>query len=185
MESKGEIRKRVLAMRDALTNENRMQSEIMLTQAILCHPWFYDAKALLIYMKHGSEIDTGQIIEDAFHLQKRVYIPKIIDNRMEFIRISQGEKLIEGYKGIWEPDIKNSIEIFHFSNENPKEVLMIMPGVAFDSFRNRIGYGKGFYDRYLSDKKNLHTIAIGFDCQLVSVIESTTNDIKPDEVICL
>lgn len=62
---------------------------------------------------------------------------------------------------------------------------MIMPGVAFDVRRNRIGYGKGFYDRYLADKEGLHTIAIGFDCQMVPEIEAGEKDIKPMQVICL
>ena len=60
-----------------------------------------------------------------------------------------------------------------------------MPGVAFDKQRNRIGYGKGFYDRYLADKEKLQlrTIAIGFQCQLVEAALSDRNDIKPYQVI--
>jgi len=62
---------------------------------------------------------------------------------------------------------------------------MLMPGVAFDGMRNRIGYGKGFYDRYLFDKPalQLRTIAIGFKCQKVEAIPANDNDIKPYQVI--
>jgi 5-formyltetrahydrofolate cyclo-ligase len=62
---------------------------------------------------------------------------------------------------------------------------MIMPGVAFDPERNRIGYGKGFYDRYLQDKPALRTIAIGYDCQMVAEIQTEETDVKPMQVICL
>lgn len=184
MESKREIRKRVLSVRDALTREERMISQNEVNRKILEHPWFHRASSVLVFISFGSEIDTGYIIEMSFQQGKKVYVPKIIGDTMIFIRIYQGEALTESYKGILEPPIKNEKDIFRFEKEDPLKVLMIMPGVAFDSERNRIGYGKGFYDRYLSDKENLNTIAIGFDCQMVSVIESDSNDIKPDEVIC-
>ena len=63
---------------------------------------------------------------------------------------------------------------------------MIMPGVAFDAGRNRIGYGKGFYDKYLQDKEalQLRTIAIGFGCQMIDAIPAEENDIRPCQVIC-
>lgn len=184
METKREIRKRILSVRDALPTEHRIRSEQLMTERILNHPWYYSAKTILIFVKHGSEIDTSYIMEDAFHGNKKVYVPKIINDTMVFIRIYPGEILIEGYKGILEPQEKDCQEIFCFETEDPCEVLMLMPGVAFDPDRNRIGYGKGYYDRYLSNKENLRTIAIGFDCQMVSVIESDRNDIKPDQVIC-
>ncbi|HKM34400.1 MAG TPA: 5-formyltetrahydrofolate cyclo-ligase [Lachnospiraceae bacterium] len=184
METKREIRKRILSVRDALPTEKRVRSELLMTKKILEHQWYGGAKIILIFVKHGSEIDTNQIIEDSFHQNKKVYIPKIINDTMVFIRVYQGELLTEGYKGILEPQEKDLSEVFCYENENPHEILMIMPGVAFDPYRNRIGYGKGFYDRYLSDKENLHTIAIGFDCQIVSMIESDRNDIKPNQVIC-
>ena len=56
---------------------------------------------------------------------------------------------------------------------------MVMPGVGFDFERTRIGYGKGFYDRYLTDKPELNTLAIGFECQLLKHIPTDANDIKP------
>ncbi len=64
---------------------------------------------------------------------------------------------------------------------------MLMPGVAFDKYRNRIGYGKGFYDKYLQDKKELsiRTIAIGHQCQMVEEIPVMDNDIKPGQIICV
>ena len=65
--------------------------------------------------------------------------------------------------------------------------MMLMPGAVFDKMRNRIGYGKGFYDRFLADKENLQlrTIGVGFACQLVEELPSEAWDIKPYQVICV
>ena len=104
---------------------------------------------------------------------------------MTFYRIMPGEELIEGYKGILEPDLLTTHEKFVFDREKQNDVLMIMPGVAFDAKRNRIGYGKGFYDKYLADKPDLRTIAVGFAMQMIPEIEAEETDIRPMQVICV
>lgn len=184
MRSKQEIRKSTLQLRDEVSLEQRIRAEVLLTERILGHQWYYKAKTILLYMRHGSEIDPIQIMEDAFHKNKRVYLPKVIEDKMVFIRIQKGEKLEKGFFGILEPKLDEQSEIFTYKEEREDDVLMIMPGVAFDVLRNRIGYGKGFYDRYLSDKESMHTIAVGFDCQKVAMIESDENDIRPGQIIC-
>ncbi len=184
MKTKSQIRKHVLALRDALTPFERTRSEILLTERILGHQWYYKAKELLIFVSHSSEINTMEIMEDAFRQKKTVYVPKVEDDVIEFYSITSIEDLKKGYKGIWEPE-SDINKRFVYEDAKADHVLMIMPGVAFDLVRNRIGYGKGFYDKYLSDKRNLHTIGIGFDCQMVSLIETDETDIKPMQVICL
>lgn len=184
MEDKKEIRRRVLALRDALTPESRMRSELLMTERILGHQWYYRASELLLFKSYGSEISTEAILEDAFRYGKKVYLPAVTGEAMEFYRVDKEDKLKTGYKGIPEPETSGR-EKFLFDEGKADNTLMIMPGVAFDCYRNRIGYGKGFYDRYLADKASLHTIAIGFDCQMVSVIKSDKTDVRPMQVICL
>lgn len=185
METKAEIRKRILALRDGLSPAERMRSQVLLTERILGHQWYYRASEILLFASCGSEIDTSEIREDALRCGKKVFFPKVMGEQMEFYRFLSGEKLEPGFKGIPEPAGDPGQERFVYSEERAENVLMLMPGVAFDVYRNRIGYGKGFYDRYLADKEHLHTIAIGFDCQMVSVIESDKTDIRPMQVICL
>lgn len=185
METKKEIRKKVLALRDALTPCERLRSQVLLTERILGHQWYYRASEVLLFASYGSEIDTSALIEDALHCGKKVFLPKITGDQMVFYRILPGEKLEAGYRGIPEPAGTADREQFFFTPQKEETALMLMPGVAFDVYRNRIGYGKGFYDRYLADKERLHTIAIGFDCQMVPVIESDKTDIRPMQVICL
>lgn len=184
MESKAQIRKRILEKRDALTPAQRMRSELLVTERILGHQWYYKAEHVLLFASCGSEISTADIMEDAFRSGKTVYLPKVSGENMHFYRILKGEPLTKGYGGIWEP-AGGGERLFGYKENDRESVLMIMPGVAFDPMRNRIGYGKGFYDRYLADKSGLHTIAVGFDCQMVAGIESCEMDIKPMQVICL
>lgn len=184
MESKKQIRKRILERRNALTPAERMRSEILVTERILGHQWYYKAGEILLFASCGSEISTRGIMEDAFMSGKKVYLPKVEGETMQFYNIAQNEPLTEGYGGILEPS-GDAEKRFCYDKSRRDTTLMLMPGAAFDPMRNRIGYGKGFYDRYLSDKPDLHTIAIGFDCQIVAQIENCATDIKPMQVICL
>lgn len=203
MESKKEIRKRVLAKREALTPAERYRSAVLVTDRILCHEWFYNAEYILLFASYGSEISTDELLQESLKMGKKVFMPKVEGDTMEFYRILSKDDLVAGYKGILEPDGTGTSEKFVYgctdtkfddteTNEleprpvnNADAVLMIMPGAAFDPMRNRIGYGKGFYDKYLADKPQLHTIAIGFDCQMVDCIGEEETDIKPMQVICL
>ncbi len=182
MESKKEIRKRILAKRDTLKPAERFRSEALVTERILGHQWYHKAEYILLFVSYGSEISTDEILKDALKSGKKVYMPKVEGENMEFYRIWDKEDLVAGYKGILEPDGLSEKFVYECV---PDKVLMIMPGSAFDIKRNRVGYGKGFYDKYLADKPDLQTIAIGFDCQMVECIETDENDIKPMQVICL
>ena len=186
MESKKEIRKRVLAKREALTPAERYRSAVLVSDNILNHQWFLNTKYILLFASYGSEISTDTLIEESLKIGKKVFLPKVEGDVMEFYRIASKVELVAGYKGILEPNAQSEKFVYTETFEqNPDTVLMIMPGAAFDPKRNRIGYGKGFYDKYLADKPNLHTIAIGFDCQMVDCIDAEENDIKPMQVICL
>lgn len=104
---------------------------------------------------------------------------------MEFFRIDSLNQLRKGYKGILEPS--GASEKYVCTPERAERTLMLMPGAAFDCFRNRLGYGGGFYDRYLADREVLQqrTIAVGFKCQMVEEIPEESTDIRPCQIICV
>lgn len=183
--SKKRIRRDILAARDALSIEERQKAAIMMTERICGHQWFYLADTLLCFVSYGSEIDTTGIIQEAFAKGKKVYVPKVCGENMSFFRIRSLEELAVGYKGIKEP--VGDTDIFVYQEKDADKILMLMPGVAFDGRHNRIGYGKGFYDRYLADKERLQlrTIAVGFRCQMTEYIPAEEQDIKPYQVICI
>lgn len=202
---KKEIRRKILALRDDLSHDERERAKVLLTERILGHQWFYRSDILLGFASYGSEIDTGEILQEALRLGKRVYLPKIVagagldggetDNRcleMVFLRVRSLAELQPGYRGIPEPDFQGAegerTEVFEYQEENNDRTLMLMPGVAFDGYRNRIGYGKGFYDRFLADRPGLQnrTIAVGFLCQMSKEeIACGEHDIKPYQVLCV
>ena len=181
--NKRQIRREILSKRDSLIQEERDKASLMMTERILGHQWFYLSNTILGFASYGSEISTDELLLEALKLGKKVYLPKVIENDMVFYRINSLNELKEGYKGIREPI--GDTEVYEFREETAKHTLMIIPGVAFDSLRNRIGYGKGFYDRFLADKEELQlrTLAVGFKCQLVDEIPTENNDIKPYQVI--
>lgn len=206
------VRRAALAARDALGGDERKAGSLLLTERILGHQWFYRAEDLLCFVSYGSEIDTREILSEALRRGKRVYVPRVLAEAgercedgggqrpgkdagqpgkdvgqagMEFFRIDSLDQLRKGYKGIMEPS--GASEKYVCTPERAERTLMLMPGAAFDCFRNRIGYGGGFYDRYLGDRPALQqrTIAVGFKCQMVEEIPTESTDIRPCQVICV
>lgn len=182
---KAEIRKEVLAQRSKLSVDERRMASFLLTERILGHQWYYLSDVILGFAPLGSEIDVREILQDALQKGKKLYLPRVEGNDMEFYLVESLESLEEGFKGIMEP--KGDTPCFAYEEASADKVLMLMPGAAFDGMRNRIGYGKGYYDRYLKGKEVLQvrTIAVGFQCQMVKEIPSEEFDIRPYQVICV
>lgn len=183
------LRRQILAIRDALTEEERARASLLMTERILGHQWFYRSKYILGFVSYGSEIDTHPLLGEALRQGKKVYVPKVEGEQMVFYRIRSLEELTKGYKGIPEP--VGDTEVFDYvvcqKEGETDKALLLMPGVAFDPYRNRIGYGKGFYDRYLADKEELalRSIAVGFRCQMVDEVPAGPYDKRPYQVICV
>lgn len=183
------LRRDAVIRREALSVEERARASVLLTERLAGHQWFYGAKYLLGFVSYGSEIDTHPILEEALRLGKQVYVPKVDEKHMLFYRLFSMKDLRPGYRGIPEP--QGDTEVFDYAkcrqNQEIDRVLMLMPGLAFDLSRNRIGYGKGYYDRYLEGKEELQlrTIAVGFRCQMVEQVPSEAYDKKPYQVICI
>lgn len=188
MEVRRRIRRAALRARDAMSTDERRRGSLLMTERILGHQWFYGSDIFLCFVSYGSEIDTHELIREAIRLEKKVFVPKVTNvsekSEMIFYRTTDLSELSEGYKGIPEPT--GFTEKYEYMVEEADKTLLLMPGAAFDGFRNRLGYGKGFYDSFLADKEalQLRTIAVGFRCQTVDEIPAREGDIKPCQVIC-
>ncbi len=182
-EEKRELRRKILLKRGSMPIEQRKLADMVIADRIIGHQWFYRADVLLGFVNYDSEIATQEILTEALRKEKKLFLPKIEGNAMFFYRIDSLNDLIEGYKGILEP--KGDTERFDYSVYKESRMLILVPGVAFDIYGNRMGYGKGFYDRYLSDKEVLRTysIGIGYKCQQVDKLPIDEFDIKPYQVI--
>jgi len=189
-EEKRRIRREMLAVRDALTEEQRRRGTCLITERLLGHQWFYRCACLLCYVSYGSELSTREILYEALRMGKAVYAPKVLaEHRMDFFRIRSLEELQPGFHGIPEPSESGGPyggDTVTEGRENGTPALMLMPGVAYDPYGNRLGYGGGYYDRYLAAHPEFMTcsIAIGYNCQRTRrqlPVEET--DCRPYQVI--
>jgi len=183
--NKSKLRRQILQLRDSLSPEEQKRAAFLITERILGHQWYYLSDVVIGFAGYGSEICTDEILQETLRSDKALYLPKIEGDEMYFYRVHDLSELEIGYKGIREP--KGDSERYEYKADRADRILMLVPGVAFDMLRNRMGYGKGFYDRFLVDKPELQlrTIGIGHKCQMVEAVPCDEYDVKPYQVICV
>ena len=184
---KKEIRKDILKKRDALSKEEIKKAGERLLEVFISENLLYGAKNVLLFSSFGSEIPTGPIFDYCMKNNIWTYYPKVIGDKIEFYHVYHpGFLEPNGYKGIKEPKgdtMKYDYE--YYAGQPFFNTFIILPGVAFDKEGNRLGYGGGFYDRYLAEKPLLilNSIAIGYKMQEVPAIPVDEHDIKPSKII--
>jgi 5-formyltetrahydrofolate cyclo-ligase len=181
------LRKEVLEKRDAMSEELRREADALLKQRILEHEWFEKAERVLAFFPNGSEVGITELLEECLKAGKALYLPKVRGKELNFYRIEELSDLEPGFRGIMEP--KGDSAVYFYNEETAKETpdqdLLIMPGVAFDADNGRIGYGGGYYDRFLAGKDTLRnrSVGVGYACQMVEQIPAEDTDIRPCLVI--
>ncbi|MBO5093448.1 MAG: 5-formyltetrahydrofolate cyclo-ligase [Lachnospiraceae bacterium] len=180
--TKKEIRKHMLAQRDAMVPKERHEKSVRICERIQAHPLFLSAKHILCYVNYRSETETLGLIAEALRLGKWVYCPLVDGTEMDFYRISGIEELHAGFHGILEPPMLRRMRYVPQPG-SAEQTLMIMPGAAFDRSCHRIGYGGGYYDRYLQKAGNPPKIAAAFSIQVADAVPYEAHDICPDAVV--
>ena len=175
MEEKRLIRKQIFAARKQCSDAQVEEWSHQITDQVLKLSEFVKAKHILAYADYNHEVMTRYIIEEAWKAGKEVAVPKVVGKDMVFYRLTDFSQLEPGYFGIPEP-VRGEIVKW-------EDALMVMPGVAFDPENNRVGYGGGFYDKYLEKHPNLHAIAIAFELQMYRDLPFEEHDIKPEKVV--
>lgn len=179
-EEKRLLRNRILDIRNSLDKDTKSFMDNEIYNRLIKSELYLKAKSIFIYINFGSEIDTMSIINKALEDGKDVYIPKTYrDNKsMKAIKINGFKDLEKNSMGILEPINDSS----YISKE--KLDLIIVPGAVFDLSGNRIGYGGGYYDRYLEPIENINNkLVLAYELQIVDFIDSESHDIKFDYVI--
>lgn len=176
METKKAIRKEIFRRRKEASLTSVRENSEQIWQKLFSLPAFQESDWIYLYIDCKNEVMTDGIIEEAFRLGKKVAAPKVIGEDMIFYQISQPEDLEPGYFGIREP--KTDLPV-----ADGEDGLMVMPGVAFDDQRHRVGYGGGFYDRYLSKHTRHFTAALAFEFQMMEEVPTEPTDLLPDVVI--
>lgn len=135
------------------------------------------AESVFSFVSYGTEVDTLELISLFLQQGKLVAVPKVIGEEMEFYQIAGLEQLSPGFQGIPEPPETCPVR--------GEEGVMLLPGLAFDGERNRVGYGGGFYDRYLAENggAGMVTVALAYDFQVVECLSVDDYDWKPDILV--
>ena len=205
LQNKKEIRKRIREARNCLTEmEVEIRSDLI-CRRILSLPEYKEAESVLCYMAFRNEVDLKNIMSTSWREGKKIYLPRMDagTGQMEFYLHTPQNGLPVNAMGIREPS-PDRPTFPEFCKEGER-VLMVMPGVVFDRERRRLGYGGGFYDRYLAemapDLKEktsrmqinrdgnetmiyLTTLAAAYELQLVKdPLPEEETDIRPDILV--
>lgn len=176
-DEKNLIRKQMKQLREDMTRTERFEKSIRIFEQLITVPEFKRADRIYTYVSMDNEIDTIMLIDYSLSLEKRVFVPRVSGKNMEFYEISDISELSPGYMGIYEPDINGK------EPDYSRTGFMCMPGLAFDKSYNRIGYGGGFYDRYLSVENKLYKAALAYEAQLLESIPAQDGDVRPDMIV--
>ncbi|MDW7669344.1 MAG: 5-formyltetrahydrofolate cyclo-ligase [Bacillota bacterium] len=180
--NKNEIRKVISKRRKSMSeNEVKEKSKIII-EKLMNTDEFKKAKNLMVFLSFDNEVYTFDLIEKAMNMGKKVIVPYTVKDTCEIIPTllkSIEEDLEVSNYGYMEPK-KDKIQPILEENID----MTVVPGLAFDEKMNRIGFGKGYYDRYLTKtKKESKNIAIAYDYQVLEEIPSEDFDVKMDYII--
>jgi len=178
---KGEIRKAVLQKRDAIPAAVKKQKDFLIREQVLTIPEFISAKTIVFYASFRSEVVTRTLMEESLMSEKRVVLPKVNkeEHALMLYEVENIDELTPGYMGIPEPTQMDERSVGIDDAD-----LVIIPGAGFDFAGNRLGYGAGYYDSLLSQrKKKIPVIALAYEEQIVDSIPAETHDVKVDMIV--
>ena len=173
---KKELRKVISARKRMMTDEEIIQKSNCLAQQFLASKQYIEAKTIYGYLPYNQEVRTVPILEQALRDGKTVAVPKVYGDEMRFICLQDLTKVEAGFAGIPEPTEDGPVA-------NDKNALVLMPGLAFDPQGNRMGYGGGFYDKFLAKEPGHPTVALCYDFQVFKYLETDAHDIPVDRVL--
>ena len=172
MNTKIEQRKRAKAVLSTIEKEYVQNASNIIASKLFSLDEYKNAKIIFAYQAFDSEVRTQSIVDKALSDGKRVAVPKIIGDKMLSIDIQTVNNWSYNDYGIKEPVDGDEVE----------PDLVIMPLLAFDDFKSRLGRGKGYYDRYCN-ARNIKSIAIAFDLQKFDRIAKDENDFIPSMIV--
>lgn len=183
VEAKKVIRKRMIEGRNAMSPREIAQKSASITEKLCSLRQYAAAGTVTVYMSYRNEVSTEAFIQRCLLQGKRVAIPKVRTVptlALELYEIKDVENdVLPGYKGIPEPNA-SSLELV-----DPQEIdFAVIPGLAFDYSRHRIGYGAGYYDRLLVTlRPDCLKVGIAYDMQVTEQLMAEKHDIAMDMVI--
>lgn len=162
-EQKSILRKEVLQKRNSLSDFQIARRSKLIQEKLIGSAEFIESKSIGVYLPIGSEVQTDYIIRNALESDKIVMLPRVIINELHFFIVEKHDYY------------HDSFDVNKFGIKEPKKTnmkldfidLLIVPGIVFDSRGYRIGYGYGYYDKFMAEKNFSRSIGLAYDFQVM------------------
>lgn len=142
---------------------------------IISSELFQNAEKILAYAALGNEVDIRSVIEEGWRQNKRIAFPKVFGDSMNYFEVGDFSELEEGAFHVMEPQENRPADW--------EDALVLVPGVAFDRKKNRMGYGKGYYDRYFAGKTGCVRLGIAYELQVAEQLPTEENDLPMEYLV--
>ena len=170
------LRSEIRAKKRAMTEAQIQAASRRLGELFADCAQYKQAKTIYGYLPYNQEVRTVPMLERALADGKQVAVPKVFGDRMKFIYMTDLTRVEKGYANIPEPIDDEPVA------EDPT-ALVLMPGLAFDAEGHRIGYGGGFYDKFLAEEPDHPTVALCYDFQMMEKLKTEEFDVPVDLVL--
>ena len=174
--NKQELRRAIRERKRAMTLEEIEARSAVLAEKFAQSDAYKAAKTIYGYLPYNQEVRTVPMLARALAEGKKVAVPKVYGDEMKFIYLDDLTQVAKGYAGIPEPIADGPVA-------RDETALVLMPGLAFDREGHRIGYGGGFYDKFLAREPHHPTLALCYDFQMQEHLETQEFDIPVDTVL--
>ncbi len=173
---KAALRRAIRQKKREMTEEEILSRSERLGELFAATKAYREAKTIYGYLPYNQEVRTVPMLERALKEGKRVAVPKVYGDTMKFIYLENLSQVAKSEMGIPEPIADGPVA-------DDRTALVLMPGVAFDETGHRIGYGGGYYDKFLSAEPHHPTVALCYDFQMFAHLDTESFDIPVDQVI--
>lgn len=175
--NKNELRRLIRNEKRRFSQQQLAEASLSVMRRLLAHPRLQAARTVMMYYSLPDEVCTHTVIDTLTGMGKTVVLPVVVgEGLMQLRRYTGRESLRQGAYGIMEPvgDLFTDINFID---------LIVVPGMAFDPQGHRLGRGKGYYDRFLSQTPHIYKLGMCFDFQKTSLVPTSEHDIPVDEVL--
>ena len=173
---KKELRRTIRDLKRAMTEEEIVSRSARLGELFAQSEAYRNAATIYGYLPYNQEVRTVPMLEQAIRDGKTVAVPKVYGDTMKFIYLEDLSQVEKGYAGIPAPIADEPVA-------HDETALVLMPGLAFDPQGHRIGYGGGFYDKFLAAEPSHPTLALCYEFQMLPQLDTEEHDIPVNTVL--
>ncbi len=181
--TKAELRRLMLRRRARLPKALRHEFSRRISAYVLAHPWICAAEAIHLYCSFGSEVETEELRQRLLASGKRVAVPLLMpgESELRHVWVRPGMHFRPNQRGIPEPVVEETACLTAEALGLQQWDVILVPVVAFDRWLYRLGYGGGYYDRFLR-RVPARRLGLAFTCQEVEYLPHDAHDVPLDAV---